>query len=479
MEGVLPDKKGEREKRLVAFSSVIAAIFLTVIKLIVGLLTRSLGLLSEAAHSGLDIVAAAVTFFAVRASDRPADATHTYGHGKVENFSALIETLLLFITCAWIVYEAVKRLFFQEVVVEANYWSFIVMGLSIVIDVSRSRALMRVAKKHGSQALEADALHFSTDIWSSAVVIGGLIAVIIGQAVEPSNPELASWLFRADAIAALGVSGIILFVSYKMGRRSIKSLMDSAPQGVNLEIEKAVANLQGVVAVERVRSRQSGPSTFVDMTLAVESTASLEEAHAIAENAESAVRDLLPRCDVMVHVDPIVMSDSSLLECVRGVAARQGIDVHGLHVYDVRGYMQLELHAEVPENLSVRQAHKLITLLEQAIKQDIPQLTEVTVHIEPKGDSEVNTAILASSSSDIESEVKNLNSEIPEFLDFHRICVLRRDKWVLLSFHCTVSSDMLISKAHELTSRAEDRLRRRIPSLRRVIIHVEPEEDFR
>ena len=163
----------EREKRLVALSSVLAAIFLTSMKIVVGLLTHSLGILSEAAHSGLDLIAAAVTLFAVRLSDRPPDREHPYGHGKIENLSALVETLLLLATCVWIIYEAIDRLFFKSVHVEASIWSFIVMGTSIGIDVTRSRALMRTAKKHNSQALEADALHFSTDVWSSSVVIAG------------------------------------------------------------------------------------------------------------------------------------------------------------------------------------------------------------------------------------------------------------------------------------------------------------------
>src|SRR5512136_2142004 len=224
-----PDDRGEREKKTVALSSVIAAIFLTTMKLVVGLLTHSLGLLAEAAHSGLDLIAAVVTFLAVRVSGRPADSEHHYGHGKVENLSALIETLLLLATCAWIIYEAVNRLFFRNVEVDVTPWSFLVMAVSIIVDFTRSRALMRAAKKHGSQALEADALHFSTDIWSSCVVIAGLAGILIGDRVHESVPTAAHWLFRADAIAALGVSVIVIYVSYRLGRRTVAVLMDRAP----------------------------------------------------------------------------------------------------------------------------------------------------------------------------------------------------------------------------------------------------------
>jgi cation diffusion facilitator family transporter len=476
MADIQIDKKAEREKRLVALSSVGAAIFLAGFKLAIGLLTSSLGILSEAAHSGLDLVAAGVTLFAVRASDRPADADHPYGHGKVENFSALIETLLLLITCGWIVYEAVKRLAFQTVQVEANYWSFIVMGLSVVINITRSRALKKAAIKHGSQALEADALHFSTDVWSSWVVIAGLIAVSIGGFIKASNPHLAAWLFRADSTAALAVSGIIVYVSVRMGRRAVSTLMDSAPIGINAAVERAVVSLPGVVAVDRIRSRQSGPSVFVDMTLAVARTASLEEAHSIASAAESAVQRLLPRSDVMVHIDPVARDNNSLVERVHSVAGRQGINVHGLHIHDVRGSLSLELHAEVPENLSVSQAHELVTTLESAIAAEVPELKEITAHIEPVGDHEILTSAVQAGSAEIQQAVEHLPQEIPGLKECHRISILRGSQDVSLSFHCIVDKDMPISEAHELTSRTEAKLREHFPGLGRVVIHVEPPE---
>src|SRR5215467_7163482 len=166
-----------REKRAVAGNSVLAAIAITVLKIIVGITTGSLGILSEAAHSGLDLVAALVTFFSVRVSDKPADADHQYGHGKVENFSAFLETGLLLLTCVWIVYEAIKRLMVHNVEIEPSLAAFLVMFFSIAVDTWRSRALRRIASKYDSQALQADALHFSTDIWSSSVVIIGLALV--------------------------------------------------------------------------------------------------------------------------------------------------------------------------------------------------------------------------------------------------------------------------------------------------------------
>src|SRR5262252_453989 len=218
------------EKRSVARNSVLAAIAMTGLKIVVGFATGSLGLISEAAHSALDLIAAIITFFSVGVSDKPADADHQYGHGKVENFSAFIETGLLLLTCIWIIYEAVKRLFFHHVEIEPSIAAFIVMFISMAVDFWRSRALGRIAIKYDSQALEADALHFSTDIWSSGVVVVGLAMVLLGRKLG------ISWLIGADPIAALFVAGVIVFVSTRLARKTIDALLDTAPAGARTQI---------------------------------------------------------------------------------------------------------------------------------------------------------------------------------------------------------------------------------------------------
>ncbi len=291
--------KDDREKRSAALTSLLAAIGLTTFKTIVGLLTGSLGILAEAAHSGLDLVAAFMTYLAVRISGRPADSTHLYGHGKVENLSALGETALLLATCAWIVYEAVHRLRYHTGEVEVTPWSFAVMIVSIVIDASRSRVLYRAAKKFNSQALEADALHFQTDIWSSAVVIAGLAAVKLGQWV----PSL-SWLSGGDAVAALGVSAIVVWVSMQLGRRTVDALLDSAPSGMEQRIAAAAATVPGVRDCHQIRIRASGPRLFVDLHVLVDGAQTLTEAHDLTERIETAIREIAPQADVTVHPEP-------------------------------------------------------------------------------------------------------------------------------------------------------------------------------
>jgi cation diffusion facilitator family transporter len=281
----------QQEKRWAASTSLIAAVGLTAFKVVVGVLTGSLGILAEAAHSGLDLVAALMTYCAVRISDRPPDRTHLYGHGKIENLSALFETLLLLATCVWIVREAVHRLVSHEANIEVTFWSFAVMVVSIAIDASRSRVLSATAKKFNSQALEADALHFQTDIWSSAVVIAGLVAAKFGFAA-------------ADALAALGVSVVVVWVSIQLGRRTVDALLDSAPAGLEERIVNIVENVPGVQNCHNLRFRYSGPVLFIDLHVLVDGQQTLAEAHRLTESIESAIQEIAPRADITVHPEP-------------------------------------------------------------------------------------------------------------------------------------------------------------------------------
>jgi cation diffusion facilitator family transporter len=283
--------KEQKDKRGVALSSVFAAILLTLTKLIVGLLTRSLGILSEALHSGLDLIAALMTYFAVKYSDRPADADHHYGHGKIENLSALVETLLLLITCVWIVYEAISRLIHGNTHIEVNYWSFAVMILSIIVDFSRSRMLMKAAKKYNSQALEADALHFSTDILSSSVVIFGLFGSMMSFPI-------------ADPIAALVVAGIVIWISFKLGKKAIDILLDKSPENLDKQILELVKTLDDVLDVHDIKLRTAGAMTFVELNIHVAPNMSISEAHRISHKVENKIMEKISKCEVHVHAEP-------------------------------------------------------------------------------------------------------------------------------------------------------------------------------
>ena len=281
----------EKAKKRVAGISVIAAIFLTGFKLLIGLLTGSLGILSEALHSGLDLVAAVITYFSVRISDKPADKNHHFGHGKIENFSALIETILLVITCVWIVYEAVNRLVSGNTHIQVTIWSYIVVVSSIIIDVSRSRALYKVARKYNSQALEADALHFSTDIWSSSVVLVGLICANFG-------------IYIADSIAALGVAVIVLIISYKLGKRAVNVLLDRSPEELSIEISASIQSVPEVKLFHDLKVRVAGAETFINVNIHIDPNLKINDAHAISHKVEALICRKIKRCNVQVHYEP-------------------------------------------------------------------------------------------------------------------------------------------------------------------------------
>ncbi len=458
----------DREKQWVAATSLAAALLLVATKLAVGLWTNSLGVLSEAAHSGLDLVAAGMTLWAVRAAARPADGQHTYGHGKFENLSALLETLLLLLTCVWIIYEAVRRLALAaDVHVEANVWAFLVVILSIVVDYSRSRALKRAAVKHHSQALEADALHFSTDVWSSAVVLLGLAAVAAADRLG------MPWLAKADSLAALGVAAIVIGVSLRLGKKSIDDLLDSVPRELPRAVAAAAGSVPEVEQVRQVRVRRAGPEVFADVTVAVNQAASLEHSHEVADRTEAAVRAAVPRADVIVHVEPLA-EPGDLLTAVRAVASRHGLGAHAIRLLDQQGERTLELHLEVGEQLSLQDAHAEVSRCEEELRRAVPGLTRIVSHIEPAGQQ---SATLESRGVD-ETDIRRA---IEEFLKTQAGAVSPHDlklQWTAgelsVSFHCTLDGATSVIDAHALTAALEKHLRARMPRIGRVVIHAEP-----
>lgn len=280
-----------REKSSVAFWSLCAAVMLTAFKAVVGIATGSLGILSEALHSGLDFVAAAITWACVKMSGKPADREHNFGHGKIENLSALAEAALLLATCAWIIWEAVQRLAGGHSEVSVGFWSFAVVLTSIAVDFTRSRALMKAAKKYRSQALEADALHFSTDILSSSVVLVGLVCSGLGWPA-------------ADSLAALGVAAVVIRVSWRLARRAVDELLDKAPEDARAQIREIIGEIDGVVKSHDLRVRSSGSDYEIDVNIHVDRNLSIVEAHDISERLENSIRARLGGCTINVHVEP-------------------------------------------------------------------------------------------------------------------------------------------------------------------------------
>jgi cation diffusion facilitator family transporter len=462
---------GTKEKRAAAMASVFAAFGLLAVKLVVGLLSGSLGILAEAAHSGLDLVAALVTYLAVRLSDRPADESHPYGHGKIENFSALVETGLLFVTCAWIVYEAVRRLFFHEVEITPSLWAFLVIAVSIVVDVNRSRMLSRVARKHRSQALEADALHFSTDIWSSSVVLVGLGCVWLGRHVFPRQSGI---LNKADAVAALGVAFIVLFVSYRLGKRTVDVLLDRAPEGVRETIEKAVREIEGVLGVGKIRVRRSGARTFVDLAVEVDRTLSFERAHDIAVLIETRILEIVPGADVVVHTDPSVSDRETIARRIRVLADRDQIPVHNISVHEDRGEICVDLHLEVDERLLLGEAHDLADRVERQLMKEIPRIRRVNTHIESRGTGVDKGEDVTGAEPGMAEAVRTIADGIAGAGCCHDVVVRRQGESYAVSLHCGFERNMPIAEAHAISTDIEEAVKSGVPGVAKVLVHTEP-----
>nr|MDO8081314.1 cation diffusion facilitator family transporter [Candidatus Freyarchaeota archaeon] len=480
-----------REMRVVALSSVLAAVFLVTFKFVVGVFSNSLGILSEALHSGLDLAAAAITFFAVRAAVKPADIDHQFGHGKIENLSALAETILLLVTCAWIVYEAINRIFFTKAEVEVSIWTFLVMSISIVIDFSRSRALYRVARKHNSQALEADALHFRTDIWSSSVVILGLALVWISEntglyplikQLEYVTPEFfllyehfhVDILLYADSFAALVVACIVIYVSYRLGKRTVDALLDRAPKGVSERVKKVVSETNGVQECSLVRVRPSGPKYFVVLNVSINQADSLKKAHDIALDVEKRVKGILPTAEVIIHTDPTEIDEVTTPEKIRDIALVNEFKVHGVHIHEAQKKTTIDLHLEVPPQLSLRQTHKMADRLEEEIREKIPKVEEVNIHLEPAEEPPTEY-------SDVTHEAKEMKKEIKEIVEnmigpgkCHEIRIKKTKDKFHIYIHCTLDETMPIRRAHELTSKIELKIKKKIPEIEEINIHTEP-----
>jgi cation diffusion facilitator family transporter len=460
------------EKRAVATNSLLAALAITSLKIVVGVSTGSLGILSEAAHSGLDLIAAAITLFSVRVSDKPADADHQYGHGKVENFSAFIETGLLLITCVVIIYEACKRLFFRHVEIEPTLTAFLVLFVSMALDFWRSRALGKIADKYDSQALQADALHFSTDIWSSGVVAIGLLLVLVGRKLG------IPWLIESDPVAALFVAGVIIWVSTRLALKTVDALLDTAPAGARSKIINALRSVEGLLEVDRVRIRRAGNRYFADVSVGLARNVTFQRSGQVADEVTQAVHQVLPNTDVVVHSIPRAPSAENIFDRVRAVATRHNLNVHDVSIQDLHGSLHVEQHIEMDERLPLKDAHEQVTKLEDEIRQDVPEIASILTHIESEP-ATIEQGEQMQRDAQLEERLKTAGSEFSEILDMHDIEVKRVREHVYVSCHCTFADDLPLARVHDVSTALEIRFKQEAPELFRVLIHPEPSTDNR
>jgi cation diffusion facilitator family transporter len=466
-----------KEKRSAALFSVLAALGITALKFLTGLLTGSLGMLSEAAHSTVDLVAAAITLFSVQMADRPADDTHNYGHGKVESLSAFIECVLMLGSCIWIVTEAIRRITFRErLSLTPSIWPFAVLLLAILVDFTRSRRLHKIANESASQALEADAIHFRTDIWSSLAVLVGLTAAFAGSHWNIHVLELA------DPIAALIVSGIILYVTWKLAQRTIDALLDATPKetrkAMRREFEQDLRAIHGVLAVNRLRTRRSGSEYFADLTLGLARNLTFQRTEQITREATAVVKRHLPGADVVVHTVPMATSAESIHDRIRAVAARMNLTIHDVTVQRVGGHLQVEQHLEVHENMYLQQAHELATRLETEIRREIPEVTSILTHIESEP-ATIEQPESQERDRQLEVRLRQAAKAFPEILDIHDVIVTRMGAHLQVNCHCTLPDKLPMAKVHAVITALEGAFKLDAPEVDRLLIHPEPATDNR
>jgi cation diffusion facilitator family transporter len=453
------------DKEKAALGSIAASAGLTVAKAIVGLLTGSLAILSEAGHSLIDLSATVLTYFAVRLSGKPADKEHQFGHGKVESVSALVETGLLFLLTAIVVWEAAQRLISAQAhAVEATAAAFAVIAGSIVVDFFRARTLQRVARETSSEALEADALHFSSDMWSSVAVLIGLGGVAMGY----------PW---ADATAAIIVAVFIAIAGFRLGKRTVGTLTDTAPEGVSDLVSTSARQVPGVVAVERVRVRPAGPTLFVELGVGISRTLPLDRVSAIKDRLTRDVRAELPSAEVTITTEPRVLDNETVRERVMMIARNRGLAIHHVAVQTISGRLAVSLDLEVEGAMVLATAHDVASQLEQAVSDELGSGVEVETHIEPlPADVMAGRDAPDARIREVRDALVTLAREIPDVGEVHDVRVRDTAEGEIVNFHCRVDPALAVGKVHDAVDALESRLRRQFPKIQRVIGHAEPRQ---
>jgi cation diffusion facilitator family transporter len=449
-------------QRRTALVSVLAAIALIALKLATGLATHSLGLLSEAAHSGTDLVAALLTFFAVGVAARPADVGHQYGHGKAEHLSALAEGVILVGASGLIIWRAVARLAGGDHPrVEATWYALLVIAIVIVIDVARTIASARAARRYRSAALSANALHFATDLGGSTAVLVGLLLVRAGYR-------------EADSVAALFVACLVLLAAFRLMRGNVDVLMDRVPADAEEAARAAIARIEPTVQLRRLRMRQAGGRVFADVVIGVTYDAVVGQGHAAADAVERAVQSALPAADVVVHVEPME-SDAAVRERAHAAALNVPTvrEVHNVTVVAVGDGLELSLHLKLPRDLPLAEAHEIAEQVEHAIREAVPEVSTVQTHLEPLSEEAAGTlpraAEVETDRATVERIVRDETGDVPEGLRF-----VNTDEGLVAYLTLRLGSDTVLADAHALASRIEEAIRRERPEIVDVVVHTEP-----
>ncbi len=447
-------------KKEAAAVSILASGGLVAAKIVVAVLTGSLALLTEALHSLLDLGATIITYFAVNWADRPADDTHNYGHGKIESLAAMFEVALLLVVAAFAIWEAINRLTGHPHEVSASPVAIAIILISVAVDFFRARALRKVATETASQALEADSLHFASDMWASLAALCALIGIWLGFPL-------------ADAIAALVVAAIIVFISIGLGYRTINTLLDAAPEGSRELIEQIAGNVSGVARVERVRIRNAGAQNFCEICVQVARTLPLTRIEEIKAEVAASIGRALPRTDVTVVPEAVALGEESITERVMLIAARQRSFVHHVTAQHIEGKLAICLDLELDETMPLSKAHGIATRLEAALRGEFGPDTEVETHIEPLANlHDINPAPEAERLA-LERHVKELAAGTA-LSNIHALRLRQTSAGRIIVLHCNLPPEMSVRAVHDAVDGLERKLRLDYPDILRILIHAEP-----
>ena len=450
------------DKEKAAFWSIVASVVITVGKGAAGLSTGSLALISDAAHSLLDVAATTMTYLAIRAASKPADEEHHYGHGKVESIAALIETAFLFLLSGAVAIEGIRRLWTTQPPIEVHWLAIAVLVGSIIIDSWRWWSLSRIAKATGSEALAADALHFSSDLINSALVLAAFGAVAMGYP-------------QADAFVAVGVAVFIAVAGFRLARRTIDTLLDAAPAGSAQAIRALIEDISGVVTVDTIRVRPVGATLFADIEISVARTMSLEQLSAIKSLIIASVQNAYTDATVTVTATPKALDEETVLERVLLISAKRRVPVHHVTVQDISGSLSVSLDVEVDGRLSLAKAHAIASDLEHAIREELGDATEVETHIEPLVVSSLMGRTITGTPHDaIAASLAKHAVASGKIEDIHNVRVRETGHGVVVNYHCRVDPENNVTSVHEAVDRLEHQVRAEFPNIVRIVSHSEP-----
>ncbi len=449
-------------KKKITLFSLLVSIALVIIKVVIAYISNSIGVFSEALNNGLDLVTVLITFFAIRIAARPADKDHTYGHGKYENLSAFIELTIIFLLCSFIIYKSVQRIINRDFILTLNIYIFIILAISIVLNIIRVYFLGKAAKRFNSFALKAEFLNYSSDIFSSIVVIAGLALANYG-------------ILLADPIASIVVASIVIFLSLRMSYKVVMNLLDYIPEEITKKINQILANNPDVKKINRLKIHEVGNVKFLNLDICLSENLYLSQIERIKEKLKEEIKSKIPGIEIIIEICSD-FSEKDIPAMTRKVLSefKDIHDVHNIRVYNVGNKKYISAHIEINKNLHLKYVESLTKKVENEIKKQISGIHRVYIHSEDLKSHENWQDVTDESDAMIETIIEEI-SGIVSPQTCHNFIILKKDDSYNIAFHCRMDKKINIKNAHLLSNTIENLIKNKIENISEVVVHVEPE----